>query len=33
MAAGGFVQVASVLERDMPGGPLPQRAVALEDLR
>jgi hypothetical protein len=33
MAAGGFVQVASVLERDMPGGPLPRRAVALEDLR
>ena len=32
-AAGAFVQVARVLQRDMPGGPLPRRAVALEDLR
>jgi hypothetical protein len=30
---GAFVQVARVLPRDMPGGPLPRRAVGLEDLR
>ena len=32
-AAGAFVQVARVLQRDLPGGPLPRRAVAGEDLR
>src|SRR6266478_5796190 len=29
----GVVQVAHALGRDLPGGPLQRRAVALEDLR
>jgi len=31
-AAGGFVQVARAVGRDLPGGPLPWHAGALEDL-
>ena len=32
-AAGGFVRVVRAVGRDLPGGPLPWHAGALEDLR